>query len=122
IDGISLADMGIYHETQFAKAVIENDHRPRDHEHHFRKLEIIAQMNRNGWLEKPDEIVTNKTHRAANEMGSVTRGGETKTRHDLLQLGQWVAFGFELLCLSAFLYRNGQPGALKDKQRVGANK
>ena len=57
-------------------------------------------------LEKSNDVVADVTNRSANEMGNVGTRDKLKTRQNLLELSQWIAFAI---------------GAVKKHERIEAD-
>jgi hypothetical protein len=90
-------DMSVTNETKFPKSMIKNDQDPRNHEHHFRILQIVPRMDWHSRLEKSNDVVADVTNRAADEMGNVGTRDKLKTRQNLLELCQWIAFTIDAI-------------------------
>ena len=73
-----------------AEAVIENDERAGDHQHHFWQSEIIAGMNCRFPLKKSDYVIAHKADRAALEMGNVIARKEAELAKNFFHFAERI--------------------------------
>src|SRR5216684_324014 len=95
--------MRVANQLKFSKAVIEDEQHTRNHEDHFRNVQIVARMNWHRRLEKADNVVADVTDGAADKVGNIARRDEMKLCERFLKLGQWIALAL---------------GAVENHQRV----
>src|SRR3982750_745749 len=73
-----------------AEAVIEDDERARDHQHHFWQSKIIARMNCRFPLEKSDYVIADESDRSALKMGNVIARKEVELAENFFQFAERI--------------------------------
>src|SRR5207237_7069609 len=82
--------IGRHDDAHQAETVIEDNERPRDHEHHLRQFEVVTGMDRDLWLEKPNHVVTGEADRPTLEMRNVIARNKAEFAKDLLQFAERI--------------------------------
>src|SRR5882724_2036742 len=85
-----LSKIGRHDDAHQAETVIEDDERPRDHEHHFRQFKVAAGMDWHLWFEKSNHVVTGEADRTALKMGNVVARNKAKFVENLLQFAERI--------------------------------
>ena len=70
--------------------MIEDNERPRDHEHHLRQFEVVTGLDLHLWLEKSNHVVTGEADRPTLEMRNVIARNKAEFAEDLLQFAERI--------------------------------